>query len=189
MQKDRYFQHILRLEQRSGVPRRRAGYAIVCNLEWIFLPLKCGSQDRLTHGSREVGSVWEPATVLLSFRFFWIHNYCCCLKNVILVPLWNYIDRPATREHAADMPRSRFDALLALAEDDDGLVRAHQARAIGISEKGWNGSHTGSVEFRTFRQIGGPSTGKRCCGHELVTDRRMSPCLTRPPWPCMGSQT
>src|ERR1035438_8772982 len=51
MQKDRYFQHILMLEQRSGVPRRRAGYANVCNLEWIFLPLKCGSQDRLPHVS------------------------------------------------------------------------------------------------------------------------------------------
>jgi predicted transcriptional regulator of viral defense system len=32
------------------------------------------------------------------------------------------------------MPRSRFDELLALAEDNDGLVTAHQARAIGIMD-------------------------------------------------------
>lgn len=34
--------------------------------------------------------------------------------------------------HTADMPRSRLDELLTLAEQNDGLVTASQARAIGI---------------------------------------------------------
>ena len=34
--------------------------------------------------------------------------------------------------HTAYMPRSRFNELLALAEENDGLVTADQARAIGI---------------------------------------------------------
>ena len=34
--------------------------------------------------------------------------------------------------HTANMPRSRFSELLALAEQNDGLVTANEARAIGI---------------------------------------------------------
>jgi predicted transcriptional regulator of viral defense system len=44
--------------------------------------------------------------------------------TVNIVPLWNDID----------MPRSRFDELLSLAEEHDGLVTADQARHSGFTD-------------------------------------------------------
>ncbi len=46
--------------------------------------------------------------------------------------MWNYIDNMTWGGHTANMPRSRFSELLALAEQNDGLVTASEARAIGI---------------------------------------------------------
>jgi hypothetical protein len=76
------------LEQQLGVPRRRAGYAIVCNLEWIFLPLERGSQDPLTHVSRSGNEKpVRPSTVL--DRQYWIvganiqtSSSPCCLNQL-----------------------------------------------------------------------------------------------------------
>lgn len=45
-----------------------------------------------------------------------------CLVNI--VPLWNDID----------MPRSRFDELVTIAEEHDGLVTAEQARQSGFTD-------------------------------------------------------
>lgn len=46
----------------------------------------------------------------------------CVLVNI--VPLWNDID----------MPRSRFDELVTIAEEHDGLVTAEQARQSGVTD-------------------------------------------------------
>ena len=54
------------------------------------------------------------------------------MSCVSLVLIWNYIDNTALSGHTANMPRSRFSELLALAEQNDGLVTANEARAIGI---------------------------------------------------------
>ena len=54
------------------------------------------------------------------------------LDCVNLFPIWNYIDRWPGWAQTVDMPRSRIHELLALAEENDGLVTASQARAIGI---------------------------------------------------------
>lgn len=51
--------------------------------------------------------------------------------DVNLVLLWNYIDTWSRAAHTGDV-RSRLDELLPLAEQNDGLVTASQARAIGI---------------------------------------------------------
>src|SRR5579864_1720861 len=52
---------------------------------------------------------------------------------VNIVPLLNYIDKPPERAHTVTM-RSRMDDLLPLAEQNDGLVTAAQARALGITD-------------------------------------------------------
>jgi len=53
--------------------------------------------------------------------------------GVNLVLLWNYIDKVPREGHTADM-RTRLDELLPLAEQNDGLVTATQARALGIAD-------------------------------------------------------
>jgi len=52
---------------------------------------------------------------------------------VSLVLLWNYIDIVLEHYHTVAM-RSRIDELLPLAEENDGLVTAAQARALGIMD-------------------------------------------------------
>lgn len=49
--------------------------------------------------------------------------------------MWKDIDRPNYKvEKDQPMPRSRFDELAGLAEDNDGLITAAQARAAGITD-------------------------------------------------------
>jgi predicted transcriptional regulator of viral defense system len=50
--------------------------------------------------------------------------HCAGSSLVNIVPLWNDID----------MPRSRFDELVTIAEEHDGLVTAEQARQSGVTD-------------------------------------------------------
>ena len=88
MRKDRYFRPILMLEQRSGAPRRRARYAIVCDLEWIFLPLERGSQDRLTHVSSSAMKASSPINSIGSLAQT-IFRQCCLnyLRNRVALKM------------------------------------------------------------------------------------------------------
>jgi len=53
-------------------------------------------------------------------------------SNVNIIPLWNYIDRNKKRSRTPNMPRSRMDELIAIAEENDGLLTSKQARNAGI---------------------------------------------------------
>jgi predicted transcriptional regulator of viral defense system len=53
---------------------------------------------------------------------------------VNIVPIWKDIDRTIKSPRGGTLPRSRFDELAALAEDNDGLVTAEQARAEGFTD-------------------------------------------------------
>ena len=52
--------------------------------------------------------------------------------NVNIVPLWNYIDNASNRSDTLNMPRTRMDELIAIAEENDGLLTSKQARNAGI---------------------------------------------------------
>lgn len=52
--------------------------------------------------------------------------------SVNLVPLWNDIDIISIESHTRNMPRSRMDELVAIAEENDGLLTSKQARNAGI---------------------------------------------------------
>jgi predicted transcriptional regulator of viral defense system len=53
---------------------------------------------------------------------------------VNIVPSWNYIDIAPGRCHNRIVPHTRFDEMLALAEENDGLLTARQAREAGIAD-------------------------------------------------------
>ena len=52
--------------------------------------------------------------------------------HVNIVPQWNYIDISPWCFHTRIMPRSRMDELIAIAEENDGLLTSMQARNAGI---------------------------------------------------------
>jgi predicted transcriptional regulator of viral defense system len=52
--------------------------------------------------------------------------------RVNIVPLWNDIDKNTHTTHTQNMPRSRMDELVAIAEQNDGLLTSKQARDAGI---------------------------------------------------------
>jgi predicted transcriptional regulator of viral defense system len=52
--------------------------------------------------------------------------------RVDIVPLWNDIDIPPRASDTQNMPRTRMDELVALAEENDGLLTSKQAREAGI---------------------------------------------------------
>lgn len=54
------------------------------------------------------------------------------ISHVNIVPLWNYIDISSGLVHTRTMPRSRMDQLIAIAEENDGLLTSKQARKAGI---------------------------------------------------------
>lgn len=51
---------------------------------------------------------------------------------VNIIPLWNYIDISVDLSHTSTMPRSRMDELIAIAEENDGLLTSRQARNAGV---------------------------------------------------------
>jgi len=52
--------------------------------------------------------------------------------DVNIVPVWNDIDISAWCFHTRIMPRTRMDELIAIAEENDGLLTSKQARNAGI---------------------------------------------------------
>jgi predicted transcriptional regulator of viral defense system len=53
---------------------------------------------------------------------------------VNIVPSWKHIDIDTGRWHNRIVPHTRFDEMLALAEENDGLLTARQAREAGIAD-------------------------------------------------------
>jgi len=59
-------------------------------------------------------------------------DYTVCELDVNIIPIWNYIDRSPQNTDTSSMPRSRMDELIAIAEENDGLLTSKQARNAGI---------------------------------------------------------
>jgi len=53
-------------------------------------------------------------------------------SRVNMIPIWNDIDIYAWCFHTRIMPRTRMDELIAIAEENDGLLTSKQARNAGI---------------------------------------------------------
>jgi len=58
----------------------------------------------------------------------------CVEGYVKIVPLWNYIDASVSGAYTSPMPQSRMNELFDLAEANDGLFTAKQAREKGIKD-------------------------------------------------------
>jgi len=94
-------------------------------------------------------------------------------EHVNLVPHWNGIDIGSGRWRNRVVPQTRFDEMLALAEENDGLLTTRQAREAGIADSvlrasssaaGWSVPHAAFIESRTFRRIDFLNTAKLCFG-------------------------
>ncbi len=88
------------------------------------------------------------------------------------------------------MPRSRFDELVALADDNDGLVTADQARAEGFTDsvlarlvkRGESyESQEAYIAFHISRQGDSPNIGKPCFGRKRIAAPIPLPSHTRRP--------
>ena len=96
------------------------------------------------------------------------------------------------------MPRSRFDELVALAEDQDGLLTADQARKAGFTNSvladssnadGSNGQPAECIAFPIFRRAAFRSTGKLCSGQRRTEALATWPSRTLRLLLCTESQT
>lgn len=69
-----------------------------------------------------------PSKVFNNNKIHLISTFCI----VIIVPQWNDIDISPWGFHTRIMPRTRMDELIAIAEENDGLLTSKQARNAGI---------------------------------------------------------
>jgi hypothetical protein len=116
---------------------------------------------------------------------------------VNLVLLWNYIDTRSRAAHNGHV-RSRLDELLPLAEQNDGLVTASQARVIGILDSVLARlTQRGELErvARGVYRIPYYPADRLSQYREAilwvrrVMDPKILSSLTKPHWTCMGSPT
>ena len=112
---------------------------------------------------------------------------------VNMVPVRKDIDRTSNWDHA--MPRSRFEELVALAEENDGLVTAGHARLAGFADsvlarlvRRERIVRIARGVYRTpyFPPARSPNTAKLCFGRKRTAAAVLSLSRTRRPSPCMG---